>query len=128
MATKKSTARENLSPQDLIKKIKSDVEIKSTYSNHAQITVSANEMVIDFYTLEESIRHDGERMASHTQRVILPLSIGKGLASALANVVAAYEDATGTTLPNLRRKEEYDKITIWPETPELEEDTETEEE
>ena len=82
------------------------------YANHSQITLSTDEMILDFYKITPDPGRDMPH-TKHIARFTLPITHGKGLSTAIANVIASYEEQTGTTLPNRREKEHTDKIIIW---------------
>jgi hypothetical protein len=83
------------------------------YANHAQVAITNNEIFIDFYYVAPDIGKVISAKATHVQRMIIPLSLGKGLASAIANTVATFEAENSTSLPNYRGIQEGDKIKIW---------------
>ena len=101
----------NISVEDLLNKVtlsdKPDI-----YSNHIQVSISSNEMFLDFYYI--SPISGKQPKITHVQRVVAPVAMTKGLASALANIVAQYEDDHNVTLPTSRETQPEDKITIWP--------------
>jgi len=83
------------------------------YVNHAQFHISGNEVFIDLFYISPNIKKEGEVIATFKQRVILPQTLAKGFATALANAVALYEANTNTIIPNKRSPQPEDKITIW---------------
>lgn len=92
------------------------------YSNHAQVTLTNNEFTIDYYYVSPKVNpvdrkasKEAEASIHHIQRIIAPVSLAKGLANAIANVVAAYEADHNISLPNARSKQPEDKISIWDE-------------
>ena len=84
----------------------------STYANHMQCLITSHEIFLDFYSVTPNPNADNIEV-KHVQRIILPLDLGKGTATALANVIALYEEDHHTTLPSSRSPQEDDKITIW---------------
>ncbi len=82
------------------------------YANHAQFLMTDKEICIDFYFI--GLSHQSKIEAIFTQRIIVPLVLGKGFATGLANAIANYELGENVTLPNLRSPFPEDKITIWP--------------
>jgi len=95
---------------------------KGFYSNHIQVSLTNTEMIIDFFIVGPELALPSPGAYSHTQkgkfihvhRAIAPLPLAKGLASAIANVVAEYEADHQETLSNSRLPLPEDKITIWP--------------
>ena len=71
------------------------------YSNHVQISAGIHEFTLDFYSIGPGIGKKPQTFRL-SQRVAIPLSIVKGLITALENVVEVYEKDTGITLPNLK--------------------------
>ena len=77
------------------------------YFNHAQVTLSSNELTIDFFYISPKIDslisgQEKEATVNHIQRFIAPVSMAKGLANAIANVVANYEADNDIVLPTTR--------------------------
>lgn len=95
----------------LVKAVRSDNP--DFYSNHVQVSISANELFIDFYYLSPTPGNAAKPIAKHIQRTISPIALAKGLASALANVIATYEEEHNVTLPTTREPGAEDKIKIW---------------
>lgn len=111
MPTKKITAKD-ITVADLLSKAGKTFD-RDSYSNHIQVAITANELFIDFYYISPAAGKSTPTM-DHVQRIVIPVSIAKGLATALANVVVSYEAEHDTTLPNSREPDPEDKITIWP--------------
>lgn len=104
-----------ISIPELLAKAAQAPENPDLYVNHAQIVITNNEIVVEFYYLSPTnIVTNLQVKATLKQRIILPHALGKGLATALANVIASYEDDNETVLPNNRIKAEDEKIVIWP--------------
>lgn len=82
------------------------------YANHAQFLMTDKEISIDFYFI--GLSHQAKVEAIFVQRIVVPLVLGKGFATGLANAIANYELGVNVTLPNLRSPFPEDKITIWP--------------
>jgi hypothetical protein len=102
---------------DLIAKAKTDETRPDLYCNFTQIVITNSEIFLDFYYLsprQGKVVAQQSIDATRMQRVILPLSNAKGLATALANVIAQYEVDHDTVLANQRPTQEGDTITIWP--------------
>jgi hypothetical protein len=99
--------------EDLLSKTKSS-ENPVIYSNHVQIALSNVELFLDFFSMGPSLTDPTKPMITHMQRVILPVQLGKGLATIIANAVAAFEEANNITLPTSREPDPNDKIKIWP--------------
>lgn len=72
------------------------------YCNHAQISLSINEMTIDLYLLLSKIGSSDEVIATHIQRVIIPLNMAKGLAGAITEMINNFEKETGIKLIDSR--------------------------
>lgn len=112
MATKKASNRQT-DQQDVF-----TIE-SGAYSNHAQVTLSANELTIDFFYISPNIDAPNIRTlptgtVNHIKRIIAPLSMAKGLADAIVNVVLKYEaDHEGISLPNARATQDDDAINLW---------------
>lgn len=83
------------------------------YANHAQLAVTANDMIMDLYILGPTPGYPDRPEATLVQRVVIPHALAKGLATALANLVAAYERGTGNILPLNRTPDADDTIEIW---------------
>jgi hypothetical protein len=112
MAEKTKSVTKEISFAELIaKSIESD-GFHDTYANYAQITITNNELFIDFYYVRQNPK--GSVQAQHAQRMILPHSLGKGLTNALANIITSFEEENGIVLPNSRQKQSDDKVEIWP--------------
>ena len=86
----------------------------SPYSNFAQVSISNFELIIDFYQLQPTPGRNPPVSAVQVHRVLIPLSLGKGLATAMANVIASYEAENNVVIPNGREPDPTDKIKIWP--------------
>lgn len=84
------------------------------YANHIQVSISSNELFIDFYYISPVVGSSSKPTAQHIQRTVSPIGMAKGLASALANIVAAYEAEHNVTLPSSREADPNDKINLWP--------------
>ncbi|MEJ5202573.1 MAG: DUF3467 domain-containing protein [Anaerolineales bacterium] len=87
---------------DLLKKAASVQTGPDIYCNHAQIHLSINDMIIDFYLLAPEVGDYAQIKATHIQRVIIPLNMAKGLAGAISDTVAKFEQETGITLLDTR--------------------------
>ncbi len=59
-------------------------------------------MIIDFYLLAPEVGDYAQIKATHIQRVIIPLNMAKGLAGAISDTVAKFEQETGITLLDTR--------------------------
>lgn len=98
---------------DLIEKAEKTFA-SDVYANHIQVTLTANELLLDFYYISPQPHKAEPVKMLHIGRMISPVGMAKGLATALANVVANHEAAHDLVLPNLRTPNPEDKITIWP--------------
>jgi hypothetical protein len=83
------------------------------YSNHIQVSIGLHDCVIDFYDLRSKINHPDQPQAVHLQRVILPNTILKGLASAMVNIIKKFEADTEIELLDSRGKVEEDSVDLW---------------
>jgi hypothetical protein len=99
--------------RDLLDSAQSLVTGPGLYANEARFSVSQNEIIIDFYAIGPSARAIKEPEPIHIQRILLPIGIGKGFVTGLANSIARFEKALNVTLPNPRGKTEDDIIEIW---------------
>lgn len=83
------------------------------YANHIQVAISNNEMFLDFFYVKPSLEDATKPVITHVQRTVSPVAMAKGLASALANVIAKYEEDHNLTLPSSREPDPDDKVKIW---------------
>lgn len=84
------------------------------YVNHIQVSLTDHELFIDFYYTSPQVSKTSPVKMQHVGRMIAPVALAKGLATALANMVANYEADNNVNLPNSRIPDPSDKITIWP--------------
>lgn len=110
MPTKKIPVKE-MTVSELTTKATKSFE-RDSYSNHIQVAITPNELFVDFYYLSPSVSKT-QPVVEHVQRVVVPVSLAKGLTTALANVIASYEAEHETVLANSREADPEDKITIW---------------
>lgn len=110
MAEKK--VKREIKISDLISSVKVP-ENPDIYVNHAQFAVSGNEVFVDLYFISPNPGDPHAVTAAFKQRIILPHTIVKGFATAMANSVARFELETNIVLPNQREQQPDDKITIW---------------
>lgn len=89
-------------------------ESPDIYANHIQVSVSGNEIFLDFYYISPNISDPQKPTIQHIQRTVSPIPLAKGLATAIANVVAMFEKDHDVVLPSARETNEMDLITIWP--------------
>jgi len=85
---------------------------RDLYANHAQIVITGSEMFIDFYYVTP-IPGGSEPKVSYVQRLACPANLAKGIATAIANSVAMFEEKSKSKIPNNREKQPEDRITIW---------------
>ncbi len=98
---------------EIIKNATREVEAKC-YANYAQFVVINNEIFLDFYFIEPNEKDLSEiPSAKLVQRMVMPSSIAKGLASGIANTVLQYEKISNTIIPDQRGKHEDDLIDFW---------------
>lgn len=83
------------------------------YANHAQVSITANELFLDFYYISPKLSEPTKPVAKLIQRVVVPIGLGKGFTSAIANVIANFEAANNITLPLSREPQEEDRINLW---------------
>jgi hypothetical protein len=110
--TKITPAFKEIAFLDLVAKTSDSEGQRETYSNHAQVSITNSEILLDFYYVKQNQK--GALQTVRVQRMILPHSLGKGLTNALANIIAIYEEENGVALPSSRPKQPEDKIEIWP--------------
>ena len=82
------------------------------YANHAQFLITDKEICIDLYFM--GLTHQAKAEAVFLQRVVIPLVLGKGFATGLANAIASYESGESVIIENKRPPSSDDKVTIWP--------------
>jgi hypothetical protein len=75
--------------------------------------VNPNEIFIDFYHLQPTPGDPSNVQGLFIERVVLPIGLGKGFTTGLANLIAGYEKALGVVVPNNREPEPSDTIKIW---------------
>ena len=97
--------------QTLLQKVESS-QNPDIYSNHAEISFSGMDFIIDFYRLGRKVGSEVVS-ATHIQRVYLPLNLAKGITSAIANLIGTYEKDANITLPNSRTQQEGDVFDLW---------------
>lgn len=102
-----------ISLRELLESATVPSEIPQTHSNHAQILLQGDELYIDFYVVSPTPSGNNAPSAHLAHRIVLPASQAKGLATAIANVVAIAEKNSGTQLPNRRGADPEDIIKIW---------------
>jgi hypothetical protein len=89
------------------------VDSPDIYANHAQFTITVNEIIIDLYKIFPDHKSKIGVSSERLQRVFIPHSLGKGFVEGLANAIQNYQDDTGNQLVNNREKTENDKIKVW---------------
>lgn len=87
--------------------------VPELYANHVQMGLTANDLVLDFYRILPDTRSAGSVGITLLQRVIVPLNMVKGLATALANTITQLEIDNNIKIPNLREPMEGEPIRIW---------------
>lgn len=91
-------------------------QCSTVYANYAQFAVSNDELFMDFYFLEPpKPDYVGKPNATLVSRVAVPLTLSKGITTALANVIDQHEQITKSKIKNNRTKQPTDTITIWEE-------------
>ena len=109
----KSKSIKKVRSTTLMSEAKVEQDRNDIYANYASISATANELFIDYFMISPKIASTSDVQIEHVKRVVTPISIAKGLASAIANTIAQYEEDTGNTLPNTRDSADTDKIKIW---------------
>ena len=99
----------------LLSKASNVTEAPRTYSNHVQFTINLNEIFIDFYRLEPTPGNPTANSPEVTllHRMVIPIGLGKGFATGMANLIAGFEKATGLVTQNNREPDPEDVIVIW---------------
>lgn len=92
---------------------KDERERATLYANHAQLSITPNEIIVDLFVLAPIPGQAEKPEATLVQRVVIPHGLAKGLATALANLVAGYERETGKLIPFNRTPDPDDVIEIW---------------
>jgi hypothetical protein len=104
-----------LNTRTLILNAKDDRPAPTVYANHAQFSMGENELYLDFYRIEPEPADPRNVQAFLVQRVAIPHGLAKGLATAVANLVAGFENALGIAIPLNRTPDPNDLIKIWDE-------------
>ncbi len=95
---------------DLIKNATSEYNGPVTHANNINVTATQDELFLTF--LETVI--SGERVrTSVVGQFVLPISNAKSLATLIANSVAHIEKNGKEIIPNRRKPDPGDLITIW---------------
>jgi hypothetical protein len=77
------------------------------YSNHIQISLSVNDLTIDFFVIyHKPGKAEDTPRAKHVQRVILPQNVAKGLNRALQQTISQFEEGTKIEILDLEAHEE----------------------
>jgi hypothetical protein len=111
--SKKNPPSVGMSLADLAVKSEKVYE-KDAYANHVQVSLSTTELFVDFFFVSPQFSTTAPVKTQHVGRLITSVALAKGLASALANVVASHEEEHNIILPNSRTPDPDDKIVIWP--------------
>ncbi len=107
-------------PKELnLQEIIANTEIENApppiYANHAEFSINPHDIVIDFIRIEPTRSGTGKIQAVLVQRIMIPLGLGKGFATGLANLIAGFESALGVKIPSHRSRMKEDTIEIWSE-------------
>jgi len=91
---------------------------RAIYANHVQLSMSTHELAIDFFQIlvgatPEEPAEEGKSPARHVQRVTIPVTLLKGVATVIANLAVGWESAHDLKLPNTREAQPSDEVTIW---------------
>jgi len=97
---------------DLIAKA-TDKSGDTIYANHAQFSIGANEINLDFFVLGPSPLDSTVPHAIFVKRIVIPWGLVKGVVTALANLILRFERDTGQSIPNNREKQADDILEIW---------------
>lgn len=89
---------------DLLSKAQSVQTGPDIYANHAQLSTTPHEMTIDFYIVHQHIGNPTKHKATHLQRIIIPMTIAKGLSAAIQELTENYEKNMGMLLPDSELK------------------------
>jgi hypothetical protein len=105
--------REYVDLNSVIKAAKNQEDAPRLYANHATFSITMNEIHIDLYRIEPNEADSRKIKAVMLQRLIIPIGLAKGFATALANLIAGYEKITGLKIPNNRTRDESDAFVLW---------------
>lgn len=61
------------------------------YSNLQRVTITQNELIIDFYTITPDLANSGHPQIVHLQRVILPIMVAKDFSRILTDTTSGIE-------------------------------------
>lgn len=90
--------------QEFVQKLLQDAvdltENKWTYTNQVQLSVSANEIVLDYYFLAPNTLTPGKPPTAYkVQRLVLPISIAKEASQLILQAIERWENVFGISLP-----------------------------
>lgn len=89
-------------------------ENQSLYANHAQFSMTTHEIIIDLFKISPVPGSNPQHVKSeYLQRIFIPHSLGKGFATALANIIDSYERDNNVQVQNNRTPPKEDTIVIW---------------
>jgi hypothetical protein len=77
--------------------------LSGVYANHVNLIRTENELVVDYFAVEPV--SGAEAIARHVSRIVLPLTVMKGLRDAITAQVAEYESTLALTLGATQRGE-----------------------
>jgi hypothetical protein len=80
---------------DLVLKAESIQSGPDVYANHARLVMTINELIMDLYQISPTKNSPGTPEAVHIQRVIMPLSIAKGIKKAIDETIKGFEKEIG---------------------------------
>lgn len=83
------------------------------YSNHIRLSLTENELILDFYQILISRVQPGSIDLSLIHRLIVPSGNAKGLAEALVNVIVNTEQQQNIKLPLQRESQPGDRVQLW---------------
>lgn len=99
---------------DLLRSLSNENAKPNSYANYARFTVTSYEMILDFYVALPMPNMKSAEL-EHISRISLPLSVGKGLATAMVQTIMREEKKRDIVYPNSREIEPDDLIDLWGE-------------
>ena len=102
-----------ISIPELLQKAETAQANPEIYANHVQVNINLTDLTLDFFRIQSMPGHVDRVKAVFLQRVVLPINMGKGLTSALANLIKSFEKDTGITLLDTRGQMEGDEVNLW---------------
>ena len=78
--------------------------LPGAYANHVGLYRTQHEFTLDFFFVEPIGPSEG--VGRHVSRIVLPVTLVKGLQEALDEQIERYENDFGFALPNFRHRDE----------------------